>query len=105
MRDPCAPSSTASQSPHEPGSPQRSRCLSRRATDSGFPRSRSLGGGLHELRITHPEGPFRLIYGYRPGRRIVLVQAFVKRTEQTPADALRLARDRFADVERREGGK
>jgi phage-related protein len=28
-----------------------------------FPRSRSLGGGLHDLRITHPEGPFRLIYG------------------------------------------
>ena len=70
-----------------------------------FPRSRSLGGGLHELRITHPEGPFRFIYGYSPGRRIVLVHAFVKRTEQTPADVLRLARDRFAEVGRRKGGK
>jgi len=70
-----------------------------------FPRSRSLGGGLHELRITHPEGPFRLIYGYRPGRRVVLVHAFVKRTEQTPAEVLRLARDRFAAVERQKGGE
>ena len=69
-----------------------------------LPRSRSLGGGLHELRIAHPEGPFRVIYVYRPGQRIVLVHAFVKRTEQTPPEALRLARERSADV-RREGGQ
>jgi phage-related protein len=69
-----------------------------------FPRSRSLGSGLHELRIAHPEGPFRIIYVYRPGQRIVLIHAFVKRTEQPPPETLRLARERFADV-RREGGK
>ena len=69
-----------------------------------LPRSRSLGGGLHELRIVHPEGPFRIIYVYRSGQRIVLVHAFVKRTEQTPPEALRLARERSADV-RREGGQ
>jgi phage-related protein len=46
-----------------------------------LPHSRALGGGLHELRIAHPEGPFRVIYCYQPGRRIVLLHAFVKRTE------------------------
>src|ERR1700675_1534303 len=63
-----------------------------------FPRSRSLGAGLHEMRIAHPEGPFRIIYGYRPGRRVVLLHGFVKRTEQTPPEALQLARERFAAV-------
>ena len=38
-----------------------------------LPHSRALGGGLQELRIAHPEGPFRVIYCYLPGRRIVLL--------------------------------
>ncbi len=59
-----------------------------------MPRSRALGQGLHELRIAHPEGPFRIIYCFRAGRRIVLLHAFVKRTEQTPAQDLELARAR-----------
>lgn len=59
-----------------------------------MPKSRSLGEGLHELRIAHPEGPFRIIYCFRPGRRIVLLHAFVKRAEQTPKEALDLAHAR-----------
>lgn len=52
-----------------------------------LPHSRSLGGGLHELRIAHPEGPFRIIYCYLPDRGIVLLHAFVKRTEGiSPSD-------------------
>ncbi len=68
-----------------------------------FPRSRNLGAGLHEMRIAHPEGPFRIIYGYRPGRRVVLLHGFVKRTEQTPPEALQLARERLAAVTRQGG--
>ena len=68
-----------------------------------FPRSRSLGAGLHEIRVTHPEGPFRILYGFRPGRRIVLLHGFVKRTEQTPAEDLQLVRERWAAVVRQEG--
>jgi len=59
-----------------------------------LPRSRPLGEGLHELRIEHPEGPFRIIYCFEPGRRIVLLHAFVKRTQQTPKEDLNLARTR-----------
>ena len=59
-----------------------------------LPRSRALGEGLHELRIGHPEGPFRIIYCFQPGRRIVLLHAFVKRTQQTPKEDLDLARAR-----------
>jgi phage-related protein len=32
-----------------------------------LPHSRALGSGLQELRIAHPEGPFRVIYCYLPG--------------------------------------
>lgn len=59
-----------------------------------LPHSRSLGGGLHELRISHPEGPFRIIYRYFPGRRIVLLHAFVKRTEDIRKADLDLAKAR-----------
>ena len=59
-----------------------------------LPRSRALGDGLHELRIEHQEGPFRIIYCFQPGRRIVLLHALVKRTQQTLREDLDLARAR-----------
>ena len=59
-----------------------------------MPKSRSLGEGLHELRVPHPEGPVRIIYCFLPGRRIMLLHAFVKRTEQTPRRDLDLAKER-----------
>jgi phage-related protein len=59
-----------------------------------LPRSRSLGGGLHELRVVHPEGPFRIIYCFLSGRRIRLLHGFIKRTEEIPKQDLELARSR-----------
>ena len=59
-----------------------------------MPKSRSLGQGLYELRVPHPEGPFRIIYWFLPGRRILLLHAFIKRTEQTPQRDLDFARER-----------
>lgn len=59
-----------------------------------MPRSRSPGEGLHELRIAHPQGPFRISYCFLPGRRVLLLHAFVKRTEQTPLQEVALARAR-----------
>lgn len=68
--------------------------LAREGNRLRFPKSRPMGGGPFELRIPHPEGPYRIIYCYRPGRQILLLHAFVKRTEQTPSEDLRLARER-----------
>ena len=59
-----------------------------------LPHSRALGSGLQELRIAHPEGPFRVIYCYLPGRRIVLLHAFRKRTEAIRQSDLDVARAR-----------
>ena len=59
-----------------------------------MPRSRALGSGLFEMRIAHPEGPFRIIYCFQPGSRVLLLHAFVKRTEQIPSQDLELAKGR-----------
>jgi phage-related protein len=59
-----------------------------------LPKSRALGDGLFEIRVAHPEGPFRIIYCFRPGRKVVLLHAFVKRTEEIPAQELDLAKER-----------
>ncbi len=64
-----------------------------------FPRSRALGKGLYELRIEHPEGPFRLFYCFRPERRTVLLHAIVKRTQRTPPREMNLARQRMDDLD------
>lgn len=72
--------------------------LAREGNRLAFPKSRALGEGLHEIRVAHPEGPFRMIYCFRPGRRIVLLHAFVKRTQKTPAAELDLARGRHRQL-------
>lgn len=68
--------------------------LAERGNQLMMPRSRALGRGLHELRIMHPEGPFRIVYCFLPARRVLLLHGFVKRKEQTPAGDLALAQAR-----------
>jgi phage-related protein len=63
-----------------------------------LPRSRALGGGLFEMRIGHPAGPFRIIYCFQPGQRVVLLHAFVKRTVRISVQDLELARARKAEL-------
>lgn len=58
------------------------------------PRSKSLGGGLFELRGT----TIRMYYGFMPGRRVVLLGGYVKKRTDTPADVLRLMRARLKEA-------
>lgn len=64
-----------------------------------MPKSKPMGSGLYELRIPHPEGAFRILYCFQPGRRIVLLHAFVKKTEHTPKGEMDLARARERAME------
>jgi phage-related protein len=64
----------------------------------GLPLCRSLGGGLWEVRSSLPsdrEG--RVIFGFYDGT-LVALHAFVKKTQKTPADDLKLARKRFKEL-------
>lgn len=63
-----------------------------------MPHSRSLGGGLFELRPHGHEGIGRALYCYMDGKRIVILHAFVKKTQEAPEKELRLARKRLKEV-------
>jgi phage-related protein len=58
------------------------------------PLSKSLGGGLFELRVKS----FRLFFCFKPGNRIVILHAFTKKGQRTPRRELELARKRMQEV-------
>jgi len=64
-----------------------------------LPHSRALGGGLFELRPRGRSGIGRAFYCFLVGKRVVVVHAFVKKTEQTPDKELALARKRAKEVQ------
>src|ERR1039457_4551136 len=57
-----------------------------------------LDGKLWELRMTGRDGISRAIYVTATGQRIVIVRAFVKKTQQTPRRELDIARQRAKEV-------
>ena len=57
-----------------------------------------LEGKLWELRMTGRDGISRAIYVTASGRRVVILRAFVKKTQQTPARELDIARQRAKEV-------
>jgi len=61
-----------------------------------MPHSRVIGGGLFELRVSGANIA-RTLYCYAKGNQIYLLHAFVKKTEKTPAAAIKLARQRLED--------
>ena len=66
------------------------------AQDAAFPPP--LGDGLFELRPRGPEGIGRAVYCYLVGQRVVVLHAFVKKTQATPERDLKLARRRMKEV-------
>ncbi|MEK6776323.1 MAG: type II toxin-antitoxin system RelE/ParE family toxin [bacterium] len=63
-----------------------------------MPHSRAMGEGLFELRPRGSEGIGRALYCFVVGKRIVILHAFVKKTQETPEKELRLARKRMKEV-------
>lgn len=64
-----------------------------------MPHSRALGSGLFELRPRGREGIGRALYCYVTGQRIVVLHAFVKKTQATPQRDLRIAYQRMKEIE------
>jgi len=63
-----------------------------------MPHSRPMGDGLFELRPRGREGIGRTLYCYVKGQRIMMLHAFIKKTQETPEKELRLARKRMEEV-------
>jgi phage-related protein len=66
--------------------------------DLGMPHTRALGKGLFELRMKSKEGIGRVFFGLLSGQRIMMLHAFVKKTQKTPARDLKIARQRLKEA-------
>lgn len=67
---------------------------------AGLPRESvaHLEDKLWELRLKGRAGISRVIYVTASGQRVVLLRAFVKKTQKTPRRELEIARERLKDV-------
>ncbi|MFT7722409.1 MAG: type II toxin-antitoxin system RelE/ParE family toxin [Roseateles sp.] len=64
-----------------------------------LPHSRAFGEGLFELRPRGREGIGRAFYCFLIGRRVVVLHAFIKKSQQTPDAELKLARKRLKEMQ------
>ncbi|WP_366943310.1 type II toxin-antitoxin system RelE/ParE family toxin [Nevskia sp.] len=64
-----------------------------------MPHSKAMGGGLFELRPKGRSGIGRAFYCFVVERRVVVLHAFVKKTQATPDRELKLARKRLKEVQ------
>jgi phage-related protein len=65
----------------------------------GMPHVRFLERGLWEMRMKGRDGIARAIYFPAEDRRLVVVRAFVKKSEKTPRREIDLALRRMKEVE------
>ena len=66
----------------------------------GMPHARPLAHGLWELRMRGRDGIGRAIYVAVSGRKVVILHAFIKKTQKTPRKAMETARRRLQEFQR-----
>jgi phage-related protein len=71
----------------------------------GAPHTEPMGDGLFEIRAKAQEGIGRSLYCYSKGRHIVILHAFIKKTQKTLKQDIDIARARKAEVEKNERSK
>ena len=64
-----------------------------------LPHSRAFGDGLFELRPRGRSGTGRAFYCFRLAKRVVVLHAFIKKSQQTPDRELSLARKRLKELQ------
>lgn len=64
----------------------------------GEPHVKHVEGKLWELRLTGRDGIARALYVTAIGRRVVVVRAFVQKTQKTPAGEIKLALRRAKEI-------
>ena len=71
--------------------------LEEKGTELRMPYSEHLGDGTFELRCKQGSNITRVMYFFYVGKKIVVTNGFVKKTQKTPAKELKLAKERRAD--------
>jgi phage-related protein len=66
--------------------------------DLGMPHTKTMGGGLLELRVKSKEGIARVFYCTVVEQRIVVLHSFIKKSQKTPGRELETARRRLKEV-------
>ncbi len=74
--------------------------IEKHGANLGSPHTEPMGDGLFEIRAKAKEGIGRALYCYMKGRKIMILSAFVKKTNKTPKAELQLALRRKAEVEK-----
>ena len=64
-----------------------------------LPHSRAFVDGLFELRPRGRSGIGRAFYCFLVGKRVVVLHAFVKKSQQTPDRELKIARKRLKEMQ------
>lgn len=64
----------------------------------GMPYVRPLGNKLWEMRLRGKAGIGRIIYIALSGQRLMLLHAFIKKTQETPRRALEIALTRLKEL-------
>jgi phage-related protein len=62
----------------------------------------TIGAGVREMRFRDASGAYRVVYLAARSEAVYVLHAFQKKTEQTSARDLDLARSRFDELKRRE---
>lgn len=65
----------------------------------GQPHVKHLQDKLWEMRLTGRDGIARALYVTAVGRRVIVVHAFVKKTQKTPKGAIELALRRAKEID------
>lgn len=75
--------------------------MERHGANLGEPHTKSMGGGLYEIRAKAKEGIGRGFYCYMDGKKVMVLHAFVKKDQKTPKKELNLAKSRLQEVKKR----
>ena len=64
----------------------------------GMPFTRSIGDGLFEIRAKGKEGIGRAFFCTVVGNKIIILHAFIKKSQKTPQKEVKIARQRLKEV-------
>ena len=65
------------------------------------PYSKSLGNGIFELRTKQATNIVRSLYFFMFGKKIIITNIFIKKSEKTPSNEIKLAIERKKEYEKR----
>ena len=66
--------------------------------DIGLPITRAMGDRLFEIRVKAQEGIGRVFFAYIHRKEMIILHSFIKKTQETPAKELQIARQRLKEV-------